>query len=233
MSELMFNKLYDVAPADIQAQFRGGNIEQFIKGVSEIKKKYLQNAFNSLKNDNMNITTAKQDALDLWGNLLGFYRYIPRDDNPADAVRYFNFNDKVFKRLQFLNPNKPNYGTLPDDLYRRFLSLIYQGMFVVNTVPNINQFINSFFSEYDKIVVRDSLDMSYVVYVFVENSPMPEWLKWILSNYDILPRPAGVGSSFESYAKLRRFGFAPKTDISPFFYENIGAFNGTNFKGEL
>ena len=46
-------------------------------------------------------------------------------------------------------------------------------MFIVNTVPNVNQFINSFFSEYDKIVVRDSLDMSYVVYVFVEDSPMP------------------------------------------------------------
>ena len=38
MSVAMFKKLYDVAPADIQAQYRGGNIEQFIKGVSEIKK---------------------------------------------------------------------------------------------------------------------------------------------------------------------------------------------------
>ena len=49
----------------------------------------------------MNITTAKQDALDLWGNLLGFYRYIPRDDNPEMQLDILTLMIKCLEGYSF------------------------------------------------------------------------------------------------------------------------------------
>lgn len=221
--------LYQTAPDEVQAQYRDGNIKELIQGIANIKKKYIENALLSLKNDNLSITTAKQDGLDLWGQLLHFYRYIPTDPSTDDGIQYFNFNDKNFRRLQFLNPNKPNYGRLTDDVFRRILVLLYQGMFIVNTVPNLNKFVNQFFEGFDKIVVRDTLDMSFVVYVFEGSNPMPIWLKWILSNYDILPRPAGVGSAYIEASGYKRFGFAPEGTTDEWYFNHIGAFEKTNF----
>ena len=226
--KLSTNNLYQVAPNDVQAQYREGNINTLIQGISDIKKLFLENGFLSLKNDNLNITTAKGDALDMWGLLLKFYRHIPNDDNPSSGVNYFNFNDKQFINLQFYNPNAPDYGRLTDDIFRRFLVLIYQGMFVTNNIPNMNRFINEFFAEYDNIIIRDTLDMSFIVYIF-EGGNMPTWLKWILSNYDILPRPAGVGAGFMELQSAKRFGFIPENNTDEWYFENIGAFDGTNF----
>lgn len=221
--------LYQTAPNEVQAQYRDGNIKELIQGISDIKKKFIQNAILSLSNDNLSITSAKGDGLDMWGNLLKFYRHIPDDTGSSGDVNYFNFGDKNFVNLQFLNPNAPNYSTLPDNLYRRFLVLIYQQMFIINTIPNVNEFINSFFSEYDNIVVRDTRDMSFIVYIFGGTNPMPTWLKWVLTNYDILPRPAGVGATFQEYTKGLRFGFIPEGNTDEWYWDNVGGFNGANF----
>lgn len=220
--------LYQVAPNEVQAQYRDGNIKELIQGIADIKKLYLENAFLSLKNHNLNITTAKGDGLNLWGGLLHFYRFIPTDSSTDDGVQYFNFNNKNFRKLQFLNPNQPDYGVLPDDIFRKFLVLIYQGMFILNTTPNINIFINEIFTEFDKIVVRDTLDMSYQIYAFFGDD-FPVWLKWILDNYDILPRPAGVGSKYIEVKPSRRFGFAPTGTTDEWYFKNIGAFHNSSF----
>lgn len=221
--------LYQVSVDDVQAQYRDTNIQKLITGIADIKNRYLKKGFESLKNDNLLITTAKEDGLDLWGNLLHFYRHIPTDGGADAGINYFNFNNKNFVRLQFKNPNQKDYGTLPDDIYRRLLTLLYQGMFILNTIPNLNSFVNEFFTEYDRIVIRDALDMSFVVYVFQSGNPMPIWLKWILSNYDLLPRPAGVGSAFVEGVYPKTFGFAPRGTTDKWYFENIGAFNSTNF----
>lgn len=221
--------LYQIAPDEVQAQYRDGNIKELIQGIADIKKTYIENAFLSLKNDNFDITTAKGDGLDMWGLLLHFYRFIPTDPSTDEGIQYFNFNNKNFRNLQFVNPNNPNYGRLTDDIYRKFLVLIYQGMFILNTIPNINIFINEIFNDFDKIIVRDSLDMSYQVYAFYGNN-FPIWLKWILDNYDILPRPSGVGSKYIDVKPTKTFGFAPPDTTDVWYFNNIGAFENTNFK---
>ena len=230
--KLELQDLYQVAPNEVQAQYRDGNIKELIQGIADIKKKYIKNAFESLKNDNLLITTAKQDGLDMWGRLIHFYRHIPTDPSADNGIQYFNFNDKNFRQLQFINPNQQNYARLTDDVFRRMIVLIYQGMFINNTIPNLNTFVNQFFSEFDKIIVRDTLDMSFVVYVFKGDNPMPVWLKWILENYDILPRPAGVGSSYIEATEFKRFGFAPKDTTDEWYFKNIGNFGTSNF-GEI
>ena len=109
--------------AEIQAQYRDTNIDELVKGIAEIKEKFLKNALLSLQNDNLSLSTSKGDGLDLWGQLLRFYRHIPLDSDPANDVNYFNFNAKNFRRLQFFNPNKPNYGRMTDDIFRRFFTV--------------------------------------------------------------------------------------------------------------
>jgi len=227
----MTPQLWEIAPDDVQAQYRGTNIEGMVRGVADIRKKYLGNAIRSLFEHNINITTAKEDGLDLWGYLLHFSRCIPQDTDPIADVNYFNFNEKNFRRMQFYNPLAPNYGRLTDDVFRRFLILLYQGMFVVNTIPNINKFINEALGNVgaDKIEVRDTFDMSYQTYVFYNNGTLPAWLKWILNNYDVLPRPAGVGATYIDRQPVRRFGFAPDGTTDQWYYDNIGAFGNTNF----
>lgn len=58
------------------------------------------------------------------------------------------------------------------------------------TVPEINQFIDILFGEEGGGYVIDNLNMTATV---VFNFPIPAKLKFIFENYDILPRPAGVG----------------------------------------
>lgn len=69
-STLQLDDLYQIAPDDIQSQYRDTNIHKLIQGIADIKKKYLGKGLESLRNDNLNITTAKEDGLDIWGNLI-------------------------------------------------------------------------------------------------------------------------------------------------------------------
>lgn len=226
---MKIENLYQVASDDIQAQYRNSNIKALIDGIVDIKTRYLKKGLESLQNDNLSLSTAKQDGLDMWGVLLHFSRYIPQDTSGTTGIQYFNFNNKNFVRLQFQNPNNPSYGTLTDDILRKMLLLIYQQMFIINTIPNINIFINNFFDGFDKIEVRDAFDMSYEIYVFYNDGTFPIWLKWIFDNYDVLPRPAGVGSRYIDRQPLRRFGFAPDGTTNPWYFENIGNFSNSNF----
>lgn len=219
--------LYEELEGQIQAQFRDANLGELIKGIIEIKKKYLFNAYNSLIMDNISITTAKGIGLDLWGRLLHLDRAIPSE---GSEYSYFNFNKKTFYKLSFYNENRPNYSMLSDNYYRKNLVMIYQGYFIFPNLVNVNVFANDSLREYGTIMVRDTTDMSFQVYVFT--STLPDWLKFMFNNYDILPRPAGVGNKIIERV-MRRFGFAPdkpykKPDYSFFNFNDVN-FNKTLF----
>lgn len=211
---------------DIQSQYKNTNIEELIKGIVEIKNKYLFNAYKSLVNDNISLSTAKGVGLDLWGFLIDLNRYIPTDK--SEEYNYFNFNSKNFNKLIFLNKNKPGYSSLKDSEFREMLLLKFQGYFIFPSVPYVNEFVNSVFKKYGNVVVRDTNDMSYQIYTF--NSKIPSWLFYVLSIYDILPRPAGI--YFKIIQKeLMLFGFGPDKKRERFEY-NFFNFS-TNFKNTL
>ena len=75
--------------------------------------------------------------------------------------------------------------------------------------------------------MRDNLTMDWQIYVF--NSKIPAWLNFMMANYDILPRPAGVGAKVMQRI-VRRFGFGvenPKykewgnRNISGFYFSSF------------
>ena len=71
---------FDKIIAQIQAQYRGTNIEKLLQGIIDIQKKYILGAMQSLVLHNFSLNTAKGDGLDLWGFLLGFHRYVLIDE---------------------------------------------------------------------------------------------------------------------------------------------------------
>lgn len=219
-------KAFDEILEQIQAQYRDTNIKELISGIIEIKRKYIYMAIKSLLNDNLSISTAKGIGLDLWGNLLHLSRYIPSDK--GDNYAYFNFNTKNFKSnggLIFYNANRPNYGTLDDLYYRQLLLILYQGYFLNSDIPNLTLFSRESLSAYGDLYIRDSLKMDWQIYVF--NSKIPVWLNFMMSNFDILPRPAGVGSKIIERI-VRRFGFGADKPFSKPRY-NLFNFNKKNF----
>ncbi|HED4927763.1 TPA: DUF2612 domain-containing protein, partial [Campylobacter jejuni] len=161
---MLDNELYSEIPNQIQAQYRYTNIKDLISGIIEIKKKYIFNALKSLYEDNFSLSTAKGIGLDLWGNLLHFNRYIPSES--GQDYNYFNFNKKNFYKLFFYDYNKPNYAKLDDIYFKQILLLIYQGMYIFPSIPNLNVFTQETLSQYGKVVVRDTTDMSYQVFFF-------------------------------------------------------------------
>ncbi|MDD5786039.1 DUF2612 domain-containing protein, partial [Campylobacter lanienae] len=219
-------KAFDEILGQIQAQYRDTNIKEFIGGIIEIKRKYIYMAIKSLLNDNLSISTAKGIGLDLWGNLLHLSRYIPSDK--GDNYAYFNFNVKNFKSnggLIFYNANKPNYASLDDLYYRQLLLILYQGYFLNSDIPNLTLFSRESLSAYGDLYIRDSLKMDWQIYVF--NSKIPVWLNFMMSNFDILPRPAGVGSKIIERI-VRRFGFGVDSILEKPRYDLFN-FNKKNF----
>ena len=204
-----------------QAQYRNTNIEKLVKGILEIRKKYLSNALKSLYADNLNLSTAKGDGLDLWGLLINFSRFV---------------------LVEVVDAEKPLYYKLDDKDYRNLLMVLYQKQFINGNVDNINKFSqNALGTDYGDVIVRDTQDMTFLIYKF--NKVIPINLKWILSNKDILLRPAGVGVKVveEIVVSDSRFiGFAPdesdKTtnptaynERMAWFEKNIGNFDNTQF----
>lgn len=219
-------KQFEQIISEIQAQYRDTNISELIKGIIEIKKKYILMAIYSLVNDNLSISSAKGVGLDLWGNLLHLSRFIPSES--GENYAYFNFNDKNFKSnggLIFYNKNRPNYGELDDLYYRQLLLIIYQSYFLNSSIPTLNQFTLESLADYGSVYVRDTTDMSYQIYIF--NNKIPAWLNYMMTNYDILPRPAGVGSKIIE-RDIRRFGFGADKPINAPRY-GLFSFYKTNF----
>ena len=219
-------KAFDEILWQIQAQYRDTNIKELISGIIEIKKRYVFLAMKSLLNDNLSISTAKGVGLDLWGNLLHLSRFIPQDEDENYA--YFNFNSKNFKTnggLIFYNKNRPDYGELDDIYYKQLLLIIYQSYFLNSSITTLNQYTLESLADYGDVYVRDTTDMSYQIFIF--DNKIPAWLNYMMNNYDILPRPAGVGAKIIE-RDMRRFGFGADKPFYKARY-NLFNFNKKNF----
>lgn len=130
----------------------------------------------------LNIQTAEDWGLNLWGKIL-------------DVKRTYNVNGTL--------------TTLSKELFRRLILGKLQLIHSNGTVPEINKYLNFIFSPYANensfaATVRDNLDMS-VVYV-LNFEPTDEELALIYSR-DFLPTPAGVEDKVYILDEENIFGF--------------------------
>ena len=196
----MFDALFD--DIRIQSQYQNTNIESLLNGIKEIRTRFIIKALNSVINDVLDITKSNGDVLNMWGSIIGLSRFVPSKDEAGGSFRNLNFYQRNFNIAKFFNNKDIQYLELGDYAYRQLLMLMYQSRNQPCTIRYNTQISRDVLKS--NIVTGDSMDMTYITYYFREDIPV--WLDWALSNYDILPRPAGVQSRFIS-AIFKIFGF--------------------------
>lgn len=99
-------------------------------------------------------------------------------------------------------PNKK----LTVDQKRLVIRLRFYQLVTRATIPMVNAEMADIFGQFGKAYALDPNDMSAILYVF---RFMPDDdIKFILENYDLLPRPATVGIKFRVITS-EPFGFGP------------------------
>jgi len=141
--------------------------------------------------DVFDLRTANDFGLTVWAIILNLPLGIPA---PASGVRPVwgfgaanqNFENGNFGRLT------PASLSLTTEQRRLALRLRYFQLTTNGTVPQINAFLAYLFGAEGSVYVLDTLDMTFATYVFTF-TPSPAVLA-VLQQFDLLPRPAGVGA---------------------------------------
>lgn len=161
-----------------------------------------------------NVETAQGFGLDIWGRIVNISREltIPEDPN------YFGFSEALPGSFPF--DQAPFYSgvtstqtyLLADDVYRKLiLAKALRNISSVNA-PSVNQILKNLFGDRGRCYVNDMGGMQ-IRYTFEFVLTPQEFA--IVTQSDVLPRPAGVGVSILNTV-LPLFGFNESGDAAPF-----------------
>lgn len=166
--------------------------------------------------DVFNIDTANDFGLAVWGRILDVPLGIDVSASDKNKIGYgFGANKRNFKSN--FNRNADYTLTLTTAQKRLLVRMRYFTLTQSPTITNINTFLKRFFGNGSgKVFVLDPLDMSYILYVFDFNPD--ESLRLLLDNFDLLPRPSGVGAKYRIVTR-QAFGFS---ENSKNFTDNFG-----------
>ena len=169
--------------------------------------------------DVFNIDTANDFGLSVWARILDVPLGIdvPASDRTKKGFGFgthkANFNKSNFRR------NSDFTLSLTTSQKRLLVRMRHFNLTTSPTVTNVNAFLQRFFWQGDsKVFVLDPLDMTYMYYVF--NFNPDEKLRLLLENFDLMPRPSGVGVKYRIVTKMS-FGFGDKR--KNFHSSNFGA----------
>lgn len=160
---------------------------------------YWQNWYD----DVFNLETANQFGLAVWGIILGIKLYVAQppivdaDIFGFDGSNEFNFDNGIFGN------NTGGSVVLSTDIQRIALRLRYLQITSSGCVPEINRALKQIFSDYGDVWLYDYQNMKQA-YMF--DFTIPFEMQYMLDNYDILPRPAGVKSTYIDLTQ-QYFGF--------------------------
>lgn len=164
-------------------------------------------------NDVFNLLTANEFGLSVWGIILGIPLSVGLPGTGNRKVWGFGAFNQNFHKYNFGRDSSGVAGlTLKQK--RLVLRLRYYQLVTDATVPNTNFILNQIFGMGK---VLDGLNMTET-YVFP--TALDSEVAFVLQNYDLLPRPAGVGVNI-LVDPTKAFGFDP-------YYEN---FNHGTFRG--
>lgn len=167
--------------------------------------------------DVFDLRTANDFGLSVWGRILAVPLVAAADGSGSRPVFGFGEHNLNFYNSNF-GRNADGVVNLTTEQKRLVLRLRYFQLTSNGTVPEINRFLAQLFGDQGRVYVLDSLDMEEAVYVFTFR-PAASVL-FVFEKFDLLPRPAGVGSRV-LIQPGDSFGFAP-------YYLNFG---NSNFGG--
>jgi hypothetical protein len=174
-----------------------------------------QDFWESWVRDVFDLTTANDFGLAVWARILNVPLYVSPTDDGDKPIWGFAPDDANFTHGNF--SGNTGVSTLTTEQRRLVLRLRYFQLVTRGAVPEVNEFLSYLFGP-GKCYVVDGLHMNIVMYVFTE--PIPSSVEQVLSEFDVLPRPAGVGVGYVVQGEADGWGFGR--------YHNV--FNQDNFK---
>lgn len=155
--------------------------------------------------DVFNVDTANAFGLSIWGRILNVRLGVEVEPQDKVAFGFGGFN-KNFNAPSNFGVTSSGNQSLTIEQQRLVIKLRYFQLTSRGTVPEINRFMNQLFSSQGGVFVIDPHDMSFAIYQF--NFSPDSQLRFILDEFDLLPRPAGVGVKWQ--VQMRPvFGFGP------------------------
>ena len=155
--------------------------------IDENQNKFWQDWFR----DVFDVDTANSFGLSVWARILGINLAVPATPTIGNTSWGFGANRRNFGRGNF-GRDRDGQINLSLDQQRLVIKLRLAQIIVRPTAYYINEMLESILNTPGRSVYAyDTLDMEYVVYVF-DFAPDSQ-LRFILENYDLLPRPSGVG----------------------------------------
>lgn len=159
-------------------------------------------------NNVFNLLTADAFGLSVWAIILDIPIIVATNpSNPSNPGLFFSSQHANFTHGNFFRTG-PSAIQLTVEQARTVLRMRYFQITSKGTVPEINQFMNLLFGAQGGAHVLDGGNMT-AEYVF--NFALPSSLAYIFNNYDILPRPAGVGVTYLTITTVP-FGFGSSNE---------------------
>lgn len=155
--------------------------------------------------DVFDLRTANEFGFVVWSIILGVpLSVVLEPDYLSKPVFGFGPSYRVnFNRGNFAVRNQTTIN-LTVEQRRLVLQLRYFQLISRGTVPQTNAFLKRIFADYGPVYVLDPLNMGEIVYVF--GFALPSALQFVLTYYDLLPRPAACGVRYIVIG-LERWGF--------------------------
>lgn len=152
--------------------------------------------------DVFNLATANEFGLFVWSIILGQPIVFPNVADPNKINWGFGTYHKNFERGNFASTSGFTY-TLSKETARIILQLRYFQLTTAGAIPEVNRMLAYVFKGYGPAHLLDGHDMKQkYIFGFI----LPADMKFVFDNYDILPRPAGVGSDYDVIIE-ESFGF--------------------------
>lgn len=157
--------------------------------------------------DVFNIDTANEFGLSVWARILDIPLELISPPTPVGEVS-FGFGE-YSENFEHGNFGRASDGTIRLTLKQKriIVRLRYFGLTHSPTLDNINTFLKEHFWQGEsRVFVTDSMNMDYIVYTF-GYEPGAE-LRFILEEFDLLPRPSTVGTLYIVTPRAA-WGFGP------------------------
>ena len=170
--------------------------------IDENQKKFWSDWFR----DVFDVDTANSFGLSVWARILGINLAVPTTPTVGNTSWGFGANRKNFGNGNF-GRDRDGQINLSLDQQRLVIKLRLAQIIVRPTAYYINEMLEAILNTPTrKVYAYDTLDMEYIVYVF-DFAPDSQ-LRFILENYDLLPRPSTVGAQW-IVASRPAWGFGP------------------------
>jgi len=197
-----FDYSVDVLRSLLWQYNQASNLEALVTAKQAWYDAYQSTFWSDWYRDVFDLRTANDFGLAVWSIILGLPVSVVPSVDPGRLVFGFASDDKNFSNGNFAGAGGVNLTT---EQMRIVLRLRYYQLTTRASVAQANHILDTVFGEGVAYVV-DGLDMT-IRYVFVVT--LDASLQFVLTNYDILPRPAGVFSDFISLGGDVGWGFGP------------------------